>query len=876
MLIKNCGRLLLSFVLLAQTLPAGEVGIYAPENAGGKTLGASAIKKTLAEDAGIIVTDLPSMSLENLLRHRVVIVPNTQKLSGNEDKQWQANLRAYVIACGGALMFYHDAVGAARSPFGQMPLFPELIIPDSVTREVAHKVKVAINPLSDFAYLEGYDIGQTYEHMFNDRFVFLQNSGTALLTDPAGEKTVLAVGTLGKGRLVFNGMLGGNPPFGDAESLEKIDRDVLINTLNWCLSGPSLAVANASAINPAEWRVTDLALSTKHQVALLGNNSREIREHARRNLPLTGIEYDFIPFHQLDSLELSQTGYKLILVMFNPYQGDSDLSVTAFQQIDSYIATGGKAIIFLPAISASQNSLTTKHFLKPLGMERLPTTRDNQDLLRHIEWRGKDQQLCKISGHYLGGGGWFQPISEPTADAAQTIGYWIDYQGEKKYPAIIKTAYGYLSNLNLNHDHSLFTSVAAVELLPEIGAEVVANLKKRRNEVNALLNSQTLSSVQNEYYAAAEKFYQAAETAADTDDYPLAVSCLIQALQALDQTYAAGMSSPTDEERVAFINPREMEVQPDIKLVFERVKKAGFNGLVMNADGRYPSALYPEKVVQDKLTGWIESAHEYGLKFGVVMHTFEILEGTPLFERMRTENWRVVPAESYGKQLPFPDRPGLAGICRSHPEVVDFAVAKTKEVVANYAVDYIVFDVIRWSKACYCDYCKEQFQKDTNLKVEQWPADAMHKYLSEYNDWRARPITRTVCDTSRAIAEIRPNVKLSVFSRQGQKTSWLNGQYWWEWTDYLDFIIPMIYRGDNAIVENLLLEISGLIPAGARAKLLPILAPPGDARAGSNLNHLRQLALQRQYAPTGVMFFTYATLYDDYLDLLRIGPFRQP
>ena len=216
-------------------------------------------------------------------------------------------------------------------------------------------------------------------------------------------------------------------------------------------------------------------------------------------------------------------------------------------------------------------------------------------------------------------------------------------------------------------------------------------------------------------------------------------------------------------------------------------------------------------------------------------------------------------------------------ICRSHPELIDFAVKRVEEIIEKYPVDYIALDYIRWSQPCYCDVCKQRFQADTDLQIEKWPDDVLDKYHHQYNTWRAAQITEMVRRTAALIAQSNPKIKLAAFLKEfrlidGKPYSTVE-QRWWEWGDYMDYAMPMAYGYDNLAIAERCEQTKELLPATGKARLLPAHAPPGP-KGGTDLTRLQQIDQQRKYAPIGIVFFKYHDLSDNYLELLEMGPWR--
>ncbi len=364
-------------ILAAGAVPSAEVGIYVAAADGGKSVGNMAIVNTLT-NAGIAADDFSSMSMDNLLRFRAVIIPNTPVLAQREDPRWRDNLRAYVAECGGAIIFCHDTVGAERSPFGQLPLFPEIVAPGSVERAATAQIKIVVPDAlnADFDYLPGYQAGREAAHMYNDHFMFEQNGGTALLADIASEKIVAAAGMVGAGRVVFNGLFGGNPT-GLASQLEGIDRELMLNTVKWCLAGKGLVITDPAKAAVAEWRpeITGMT-AARSKIAMIGSAGYDIRNRVVPKIERSGLEVDFIPVHFLNIRDLSPDDYKLILFFAPLPWEEKNIPATTFEKIDQFIQAGGKAILFLQgAIGRKASSTCWRQRISPLPAKRSGTTR---------------------------------------------------------------------------------------------------------------------------------------------------------------------------------------------------------------------------------------------------------------------------------------------------------------------------------------------------------------------------------------------------------------------------------------------------------------------------------------------------------------------
>ncbi len=887
---KRAAGFALAFFLLisAGSACAAQIAIYNPALEGGGATGITAIRNTL-EDEGWLVSEISRLSLENLLEHGVVIIPNTRSLGRNEDPRFLDNLRAYVAEAGGALIFCHDAIGAERSPFGRIPLFPEILVPGSVERSEyeegrraeGHSARVAVEQQPDeadvgFNYLPGYELNQVVRHMYYDHFAFTQAEGTPLLINIDTGKTVVGVGEAGKGLVVFNGMLGADPVTAAAGRLTGIDRDVMVSTVRWALEEGGPVAADASLVEVARWR-PDLPgedAEAENRVAVIGMPTFSIRERAREKINWIA-ENDFIPFTFLDFRDLTPEDYGLIIVFAPTQWEENQVQPAQYEKISRYIDSGGKALIFLGSTTA-RGGKTEKYFLERIGSEsKGHTGRANPDILRSLRWKGADGAHYETSEA-------IPPITltiiaGPAADGAETAGHWYDYRRERKHIAMVRAPFGYVLNVNPYHDHREFTAPAMAETAPELGPAIFSRMLAKYECVKERVDAAELSRDGRRKQAGALRLERAAKQAARTGDFPSAARLLLKAEHEMVKAYAVSMPSPAGEMRKIFTHTRIWSgFVPPPEIYVPRIAGAGFKGInAVTLERTYPSR-YMEDIMPetDRMRHWADACREHGIKMGAEIMPFLVYGGSDTFDRAAAEDWRVVVAGMYGRERePVDENVWRIEVCRSRPEVTALAVNRAAEIMENYPVDHISLDYIRWSDTCYCDACREQFEKHTGITVENWPNDVMDRHMDEFNLWRAEPVTAVVRGISEHRDRINPDITLGVFTFRGQRESAGKGQFWWEWTDYVDYIHPMSYGPDNERLEELFKEINSFIPDGSRARLMPALAPPGDKR-GSNLTKLQQLDLQRKYAPAGVMYFSYDLMSDYWLELLSMGPWR--
>lgn len=88
-------------------------------------------------------------------------------------------------------------------------------------------------------------------------------------------------------------------------------------------------------------------------------------------------------------------------------------------------------------------------------------------------------------------------------------------------------------------------------------------------------------------------------------------------------------------------------------------------------------------------------------------------------------DWRILAAE--GNNARVDSRYGI--VCPNSP-YRDYVVACAKEIVSNYDIDGIFFDMTFWPEVCYCHHCTERFRHEQNAELPR---------IVDWNDpvWRA-------------------------------------------------------------------------------------------------------------------------------------------
>jgi uncharacterized lipoprotein YddW (UPF0748 family) len=185
----------------------------------------------------------------------------------------------------------------------------------------------------------------------------------------------------------------------------------------------------------------------------------------------------------------------------------------------------------------------------------------------------------------------------------------------------------------------------------------------------------------------------------------------------------------------------------------------------------------------DPLKVAVEKAHELGLE----LHAWFVVFRDPYL----AENKSLATVYSDG-------RLDSNWACPANPIVRSHLLKLIEEVVANYNVDGIHLDYIRYnnSRACYCEYCREAYKNETGREP---PLNSSDPDWDNWTAWRIRQVTSFVQEAHALIKSLKPNVKLSayVFSNITDAVH-ERFQNWTDWIQkgFVDFLVPGAYTKD--------------------------------------------------------------------------------
>jgi len=289
----------------------------------------------------------------------------------------------------------------------------------------------------------------------------------------------------------------------------------------------------------------------------------------------------------------------------------------------------------------------------------------------------------------------------------------------------------------------------------------------------------------------------------------------------LAEQYIRSIPGKPDELRFWWEHAGTGPYPGDWDRTMKELRENGFTAVIPNmlwgGLAHYDSKLLPHSQAFERYGDQIEQAVRAGKKHGIEVHVWKVN-----FNCMNAPKEFIDAMRRAGRtQVGFDGTPG-DWLCPSHPENRKLECDAMLEVAKNYDVDGIHFDYIRYpdSEHCYCNGCRERFEKHIGEKIADWPkATRSEQWRKKFDDWRCEQITALVADVHREAKKLKPSIKISaaVFPQQPESRGWVL-QDWPVWVEkgYLDFICPMNYTTSavtfDAYVENQLKIVDGRIP----------------------------------------------------------------
>ena len=259
------------------------------------------------------------------------------------------------------------------------------------------------------------------------------------------------------------------------------------------------------------------------------------------------------------------------------------------------------------------------------------------------------------------------------------------------------------------------------------------------------------------------------------------------------------------------------------------LKRLGFNAIIVNfawpGVAYYRSSVLPEYPRIEKEGDLLEQCLAACRKYGVACHVWKICFNIGWREDMRMFCKKM--SDEGRTQVRTDNKDGARWLCPSDPRNRQYEIDAMVELSQKEGVAGVHFDYIRYStdKACYCNGCRERFERSLGRKIARWPQDIKGDpdISEQWRKWRVANITVVVAGASKRIRSQKPGVKISaaVFSNPETAPNMV-AQDWLDWCrkGYLDFVCPMNYL-NSAVLQRATTQMQLKAVAGLPVKVYP-------------------------------------------------------
>ncbi|MDE0018137.1 MAG: family 10 glycosylhydrolase [Candidatus Poribacteria bacterium] len=627
---------------------------------------------------------------------------------------------------------------------------------------------------------------------------------------------------------------------------------ILVCLLSLCIGGLNLTVAQQAEIA--------IVLPKKTPQVSEGDVQYARSVAKRFNRMLNGIGLTAATLEEASLSEAQLKSRRLVILPLNPVIAPKTAGL-----LNSFVANGGKLFV----------TYTLSDTVAPLlGLRQ--TNWLKQEAPGHfasIQLNAPDILDMPVS---IRQASWNITVAEPTTPDTEIIGYWHNANGESTgLPALSVGKSGvFFSHIFLPDDIQRKMQMLAAllgHLVPEFrrtfAKQAIATMTtightKDFTELKQFVQQSDVPEA-NEALKTGTDLMNRARAEYDAEAYNTAITVARTSRAEFSKAYFLSHGSVETEGRAVWNHSGLGAYPGDWERSAQELASAGVNIVLPNMAwagvAHYPSKILPQSKTftryGDQIAQCVEAAHNHSLEVHVWKITWN-LEGAPkeFVEKIRAEGRTQVSATGQA----------LNWLCPSHPKNVLLEVESSLEIVANYDVDGIHLDYIRYpgSHACYCDGCRQRFVLATRLQIDKWPAAVLPKtgtHSEKYIEWRAQQITRLVRLLHKRLREADPKIKISaaVFGWYPGCITTI-GQDWIAWAKagYVDFVCPMNYTESTDYFTELLVNQLALMP-----KDVAIYPGIGATASNSLLTPdavVEQIYLSRNLGASGWTIFDYS------------------
>ena len=358
-----------------------------------------------------------------------------------------------------------------------------------------------------------------------------------------------------------------------------------------------------------------------------------------------------------------------------------------------------------------------------------------------------------------------------------------------------------------------------------------------------------------------------------------------------------------EQVRALWVTRTTLTSPESIRQMVSEAQAGGFNTLLVQVRGRgdayYAGTIEPRapelagKPSFDPLASVLEHAHRAGLKVHAwvavnLVSSSVTLPASREHVIYRAPEWLMVPRELAAemKKIDLRSPAYLGRLARwtrahgsiveglytspLHPAAQDHTAAVIGEIAANYAVDGVHLDYVRFpnDEFDYSPAAMDQFrrailphltdreERDAAARAVLDPVAYPNLFPERWSDFRRSRLTALVIKIRTAVKAVRPNVVFSAaVVPDAQQAFDHRLQDWRGWIDQslLDVLCPMAYTADADVFQK---QVGA---ARAHAGSRPVWAGIGAYQL-SAAQTLARIAAANRLGAAGVILFSYDSL----------------
>jgi uncharacterized lipoprotein YddW (UPF0748 family) len=406
----------------------------------------------------------------------------------------------------------------------------------------------------------------------------------------------------------------------------------------------------------------------------------------------------------------------------------------------------------------------------------------------------------------------------PTGQGAQRLGWWTSNSGRKtERTALVVSSRGawfghvYLARDTTNGRRLLLALVG--HFLPDVWRQAATSqLQTVTAGISAAPFDQTVkhllaraagSPASQAALRQATDLYRAAEAKSQSGRYPESVADLERCRELLARGVMLLQPAPAREVRGAWCHRGYGIAGWTWEQTARQMASGGLNALFVNVatagQADYPSAVLGASATLnergDQMRACLKACTPRGIRVHAWKLCFSLGTNPPpdVLAKFRRE----------GRLQRTEDGSAREWLCPSHPDNRLLEARAAAELVTQYRdLAGVHLDFIRFpgSDGCYCDTCRQGFEKALGRRLDSWPAGVgpSGPLARPWNDYRRQMITETVRRVAEAVRRARPDAQVSaaVFSNWTSARDSV-AQDWVPWAQkhYVDFVCPMNYHG---------------------------------------------------------------------------------